>query len=184
MKHAEFHMIKRPDQLRIGSGVKLTGQRRALPIPIFTCALAFLSIICGAKVVLAASQDDDLKALAKLDTDYQRAVERSDTPTMARILADDFILVEGDGMVSTKADLLKDAANGHTKYEHQVDSDRTVRVWGDTAVITAKLWAKGLEDGKQVDYYMWFSDTYVRTSKGWSYVFGQASLALPGKPNH
>lgn len=127
----------------------------------------------------AANRQDDQKALTKLDTDYQKAVEQNDTKTMARILADDFILVEGDGTVSTKADLLKDATGGKTKYEHQVDSERTIRVWGDTAVVTAKLWAKGLEDGKQVDYYMWFSDTYVRKSSGWSYVFGQASLALP-----
>jgi ketosteroid isomerase-like protein len=135
-----------------------------------------------AGVGLAASAgngQDDQKTLAKLDADYQNAVEHNGTKTMARILADDFILVEGDGTISTKADLLKDAASGKTKYEHQVDSDRTIRVWGDTAVVTAKLWAKGLEDGKQVDYYMWFSDTYIRKPTGWSYVFGQASLALP-----
>jgi ketosteroid isomerase-like protein len=183
MKHIKFHATIRPDQLWIGSGVKRRGRRRALPFPLLTCALAFQSVISGAQVALAAGHDDDLKALAKLDTDYQRAVERNDTPTMRRILADDFILVEGDGKVSTKTDLLKDAASGQTKYEHQVDSERTIRVWGDTAVITAKLWAKGLEDGNQVNYYMWFSDTYVRTSKGWSYVFGQASLALPRKPS-
>jgi ketosteroid isomerase-like protein len=127
----------------------------------------------------AANRQDDQKTLAKLDADYQKAVEKNDTKTMARILADDFILVEGDGTVSTKADLLKDAASGKTNYEHQVDSERTIRLWGDTAVVTAKLWAKGLEDGKQVDYYMWFSDTYIRKPTGWSYVFGQASLALP-----
>jgi ketosteroid isomerase-like protein len=128
---------------------------------------------------LAADREDDLKVLAKLDGDYHRAVERNDVKTMARILADDFVLVMGDGTAYSKDDLLKDAASGATRYEHQVDSERTVRVWGNTAVVTAKLWAKGLEDGKQVDYYQWFSDTYVRTPTGWSYVFGQASLALP-----
>ena len=127
----------------------------------------------------AADRQDDQKTLAALDADYQKAVEQNDTKTMARILADDFVLVEGDGTVSTKAELLKDAASGETKYEHQVDSERTIRIWGDTAVVTAKLWAKGLEDGKQVDYYVWFSDTYIRKPAGWSYVFGQASLALP-----
>ena len=139
-----------------------------------------LAAMTGADVMAdAGNRGDDEKTLAKLDADYQRAVEQNDTKTMARILADDFILVSGDGTVYTKDDLLKDAASGNTKYEHQVDSDRTVRVWGDTAVVTAKLWAKGLEDGKQVDYYLWFSDTYIRKPAGWSYVFGQASLALP-----
>ncbi len=129
--------------------------------------------------ISAADHQDDQETLAKLDMEYQKAVERNDTRTMARILADDFILVLGDGTTLTKDDLLKDASSGKTKYQHQADFNRAVRVWGDTAVVTAKLWLKGLEDGKQVDYCQWFSDTYVRKPTGWSYVFGQASLALP-----
>jgi ketosteroid isomerase-like protein len=140
------------------------------------CTLVGIGVV-GA--IFAADRQEDQNTLAKLDAEYQKAVEQNDTRTMARILADDFILVLGDGTTLTKDDLLKDAASGKTKYEHQVDSDRTVRVWGNTAVVTAKLWLKGLEDGKQVDYCQWFSDTYVRKPAGWSYVFGQASLALP-----
>jgi hypothetical protein len=52
-------------------------------------------------------------------------------------------------------------------------------VWGDTAVVTALLWEKYTYEGKTVEKKLWFSDTYVRTPKGWKYVFGQASLALP-----
>jgi len=121
----------------------------------------------------------DRRAVAALDTKYQRAVKENDVATMASILADDFVVIEGTGRVWTKADLLESARNGTTRYEHQEDSEQTVRVWGDTAVVTAKLWAKGLEDGESVDYTEWFSDTYVRTPAGWKYVFGQASLPLP-----
>ena len=127
----------------------------------------------------AANRQDDQKTLAKLDADYQKAVEQNDTKTMARILADDFVVVEGDGKRWTKADLLESAKNGSTHYLRQEDTDRSVQIWGDTAVVTAKLWAKGIEDGKHVNYVEWFSDTYVRTPSGWSYVFGQASLPLP-----
>ena len=52
-------------------------------------------------------------------------------------------------------------------------------MWGDTAVVTAKLWEKGTDSGKAFDYTVWFSDTYVRTPQGWRYVFGQSSLPLP-----
>jgi hypothetical protein len=36
--------------------------------------------------------------------------------------------------------LLNEAREGKTVYERQEDSEQTVRVWGDTAVITALLW--------------------------------------------
>ena len=44
---------------------------------------------------------------------------------------------------------------------------------------TARLWLKGVSEGKPFERRLWFSDTYVRTQSGWRYVFGQASLALP-----
>ncbi len=122
---------------------------------------------------------NDTKTLAALDTEYQKAVENNDTKTMARILADTFILVDGSGKSYSKTDLLKEATSGKTHYKHQVDTDQTVRIWGNTAVVTAKLWVQGTEESAPANYKMWFSDTYVRTSKGWRYVFGQSSLPLP-----
>jgi len=76
---------------------------------------------------------------------------------------------------------LKDARRGRFIYELQdeVPDSQSVMVWGDTAIVTAKLRLKGLNDGKPFDRTLWFSDTYVRTDRGWRYLFGQASLPLP-----
>jgi ketosteroid isomerase-like protein len=54
-----------------------------------------------------------------------------------------------------------------------------VRVFGDTAVVTALLWIKGTSGDTPFERKLWFSDTYVRTPQGWKYVFGQSSLPLP-----
>src|SRR5215216_2510140 len=121
----------------------------------------------------------DESVVAALDTEYQEAVKNNDVAAMDRILADDFVLVTGNGKVYTKADLLKEAAEKNVIYERQEDTNQTVRVWGDAAVITALLWARGTDRGEPFDYKVWFSDTYVRTAGGWSYVFGQSSLRLP-----
>jgi len=126
-----------------------------------------------------ATLSEDQKAVALLDTQYQAAVKTNDAATMEHILADDFVLVTGSGKVYTKSDLLRDARTGVDRYEHQEDTDQSVRVFGDTAVVTAKLWEKGSENGKPFDRIVWFSDTYVRTADGWRYVFGQSSLPLP-----
>ncbi|MGA8437753.1 MAG: nuclear transport factor 2 family protein [Candidatus Sulfotelmatobacter sp.] len=129
-----------------------------------------------------ASAADDGNLVAALDTQYQAAVKENDVGAMDRILADDFVLVTGSGKTYTKADLLEEARSARLVYEHQEDSAQTVRVWGDAAVITAKLWEKGTENGKPFEYTLWFTDTYVRTTTGWRYVFGQSSLPLPKAP--
>ncbi len=145
----------------------------------------FLSLVCLVGITLAtaahgasASLVDDRRAVAALDTEYQAAVKRNDAAAMARILADDFVLVTGSGKTYIKADMLKDARSGETNYEHNDEDVQTVRVWGDTAVVTAKLWEKFTTNGKSFDHKFWFSDTYVRTPAGWKYVFGQSSLPL------
>ena len=129
-----------------------------------------------------ASITDETKIIAALDAQYQSAVQRNDADAMDHMLADDFVLVTGSGKKYTKADLLAEARSGRITYERQSDSQQTVRAWGDTAIVTAKLWAKGTADGKPFQHRLWFSDTYVRTSNGWRYVFGQSSLPLPGGP--
>lgn len=122
---------------------------------------------------------DDQPVLAALDTEYQEAVKNNDEATMDRILADDFVLVTGNGTVYTKADLLNEAAEKRIFYERQEDSQQTVRLWGDTGVVTALLWAKGTDRGEPFEYRVWFSDTYVRTPTGWRYVLGQSGVRLP-----
>ncbi len=127
----------------------------------------------------AQSSIDAEKAVAALDQEYQEAVRKNDAATMNRILADDFVLVTGTGKIFSKSDLLEEARSKRMAYERQEDSERKVRVWGDAAVVTALLWAKGKEEGKEFEYRLWFSDTYVRTDGGWRYVFAQASPRLP-----
>ena len=142
----------------------------------------FLGLLALLPVLATASPADDEKAVAALDTEYQAAVEKHDVAAMDRILADDFVLITGKGKTYTKADLLEEARSPETVYEHQSDSQQKVRVWGDTAVVTALLWAKGTSAGQPFEYKLWFSDVYVRTPGGWRYVLGQAAQRLPPEP--
>jgi ketosteroid isomerase-like protein len=151
--------------------------------PLLFGGLLFLAFITvSGRQRTTATAAEDAKTVAALDTQYQAAVKKNDAATMDRLLADDFVLVTGSGKIYTKSDLLNEARSGHMVYEHQEDTEQTVRIWGDTAVITAKLWEKGTDSGKPFDSKLWFSDTYVSTPAGWRYVFGQASLPLPKTP--
>ena len=147
----------------------------------------FAALAAGAILAAGApgrSPERDAAEVAALDTAYQAAVEQNDVATMDRIVAEDFVLVLGTGSVHDKAELLEEARSKSITWDVQreIDGSQKVRVWGDTAVVTAKLRVKGTRDGKAFDRTLWFSDTYVRTASGWRYVFGQASLALPPSP--
>src|SRR5438105_10722154 len=121
-------------------------------------ALTIWILIAMQPTTQAGSSADDEKAVEALDIEYQAAVKQNDAATMDRILADDFVLVTGLGKTYTKADLLDEARSKRMVYEHQEDSARKVRVWGDTAVVTALLWAKGTRVIKR-STKLWFSDT-------------------------
>ena len=155
-----------------------------LSSPRFRSAPVLTTLSAGLVMALVASAApaDDAKSVAALDTEFQLAVKNNDADTIGRILADDMILVTGRGAIFTRAQHIEAAQKQERIYEQQDEEPGTqvVRVWGDTAVLTAKLWIKGwAKDGKSFDYKLWFSDTYVRTPAGWKYAFGQASLPLP-----
>lgn len=149
--------------------------RRALQYSLYA---AMVALSAGP----AVASEDDRQAVAALDTAFQAAVERNDADAMKKILHPDYILVVGDGRVRTGEQLMQLARTREIEWEHQVEDDgtQTVRLFGsDTAVVTARLWLKGVRGGQAFNRRLWFSDTYVRTPQGWRYVFGQAGGDLP-----
>lgn len=143
-------------------------------------ALTGLMAMVGGSACGGASRTDE-QIVAELDRKFQAAVKVNDAKTMGLILGKDMVLVLGNGTINTRDELLQEAHDQRIIYELQ-DEDagtQTVRVWGDTAAVTARLRIKGVNNGVPFDRHIWFSDTYARTSDGWRYVFGQTSLHLP-----
>lgn len=145
-----------------------------------------LTHLMMAGVAAIAAPHADRDAVARIDRIYQRAVKANDAKTMAKILHPDFQLVLGDGRRFDRRDLLESARTRRFTYELQDEEpgSQQVAVWGDTAIVTAKLLLKATTDGQTINRTLWFSDTYVRTDRGWMYLFGQASLPLPDDPSH
>lgn len=137
-------------------------------------SLSLIMFLGAALSPFAAGASQCANNVLALDQEFQAATGRKDAAAIDRLLPDDYILITSQGAVETKAGLLVEARDPKVIYTHQEDSRQTVRIWGDTAVITALLWAAGTEDGKPFEYRVWFSDVYVCTPKGWRYSFGQA----------
>jgi ketosteroid isomerase-like protein len=125
--------------------------------------------------------EDDRLAVSALDLEFQAAVKRNDAGVMDRILHPEFAQFLGDGTLVCREDVIDAARMRLNIFEihNEDEGTQTVRVWGDTAVVTARLRIKGTNQKEPFDRTFWFSDTYIRTPTGWRNVFAQASLALP-----
>src|SRR5438445_11603912 len=85
----------------------------------------------------------------QLNDDWVKAMVRADEATLDRIMADDFYFtypLEGDD----KAQFISDVTSGDLKIEHITREQVNVRVFGTTAVLTARDSATWLYHGREL----------------------------------
>jgi ketosteroid isomerase-like protein len=87
--------------------------------------------------------------LRQLNDEWVKAIVRGDGETLNRIMADDFIFtypLEGDD----KAQFITDVTSGDLKVEHIAREQTSVRIFGSTAVLTARDSATWLYHGREL----------------------------------
>src|SRR6195256_6958286 len=85
----------------------------------------------------------------QFNDDWVKAIMRGDGETLNRIMADDFIFtypLEGDD----KAQFIADVTSGDLKIEHISREQVSVRIFGHTAVLTARDSATWLYHGREL----------------------------------
>lgn len=85
----------------------------------------------------------------QLNDEWVKAVMRRDGETLNRVMADDFFFtypLEGDD----KAQFIADVTSGDLKIEHMRREQLSVRVFGSTAVLTARDSATWLYHGREL----------------------------------
>jgi ketosteroid isomerase-like protein len=85
----------------------------------------------------------------RMNDDWVKAMIRGDAETLDQIMADDFFFtypLEGDD----KAQFIADVTSGDLKIEHISREQVNVRVFGNTAVLTARDSATWLYHGREL----------------------------------
>src|SRR5437899_10683067 len=87
--------------------------------------------------------------IRRLNDEWVKALVRRDGETLNTIMADDFIItypLEGDD----KADFIGGVTSGDLKIEHLSREQVSVRVFGHTAILTARDAATWLYHGREI----------------------------------
>jgi FlaG/FlaF family flagellin (archaellin) len=90
------------------------------------------------------------QALIKLENDWNDASVKRDVVVLGRILADDYIFTDPDGVMFTKAQNLEMLKSGDDVVTSAVATDMKVRVYGNAAIVTGLNTVKEQLKGKDI----------------------------------
>ena len=111
--------------------------------------------------------------LRQLNDEWVKALVRGDGETLDRIMADDFFMtypLEGDD----KAQFISDVTSGDLKIEHLSREQVSVRLFGSTAVVTARDSATWLYHGRELSGQYKIIMVYVERNGDWQLCAIQA----------
>ena len=122
------------------------------------------SVVLSAGAV-ALAQESVEKALMDLERQWVNASSASNGDALAPLLAADFVSVQADGAMLTKAVYV--ANTSKAKWQVNEVSAMKVQVHGDSAVVTGIWTGKGTDGaGKAYDGRERFVDTWVKMPDG------------------
>ena len=157
------------------SGAPLNGSRLklifiAVAMLVATSSLAFGQAPRNNKG--RKSKDDEARRQV-LATDDRRtdALRLNDSAPLHQIYADDYTLVTpATGAIRSKAGQINDLISGRVRYEKIEVMERTVRVYGDVAIVLAREKYSILQAGEQVGGDIRFTRTYKKFGSVWRVI--------------
>jgi len=127
--------------------------------------LLLLSVSC-----FAQSHSDLESKLIAMENAWNVAQKDHDTKALDALVADTFINTDWDGTVSNKGQFLADAKDTAYKFETVGNTNVSVFIYGNTAVVTGAYHSTGTHKGKPFDSHGRFTDTWVLINGQWKCV--------------
>ncbi len=148
--------------------------------------IALSVIFCGG--MLHASQakpkKHDLRhEIFELEDEWRDAVLKSDTSAMSALLAEDYMAITPSGILQTKQEALASMRTHRVRINTLLLSDRKVRFYGSTALVTSLAEVRGTTLEGEVSGSFRYTRVYVRDAQGrWRIVsFESSRIHQPGE---
>ena len=113
--------------------------------------------------------------LMNLEQEFSKAIVSNDLKAIEPFLAADWVIIDPDGGVIDKARFFGVIASGALTHEAMDSEDFRVRVYGDTAVVTALTRTKGKFMGQAFSTQERATDVFIRHDGKWRCVISQVT---------
>jgi len=115
---------------------------------------------------------------AALERELVAAIGKGDLATYDRIVADDYVAFEASGKTTPKADILASYRSGARRYTNLEIFDVEERIFGDTAVVSAKTKGLRKEGDRDVPNRVRYIRVYAKRDGRWRAV-AQMAATMP-----
>lgn len=123
-----------------------------------------------------ADSSSDKSMILALEGAWNQAELHHDANAAAAILADTFISVDHHGTLLNKARYLADLKDQSFRPEEISNSDTSIYLYGDVAVVTSAYRTKGSDNGKPFSHRGRFTDTWIKRNGKWQCVADHETL--------
>ncbi|HKS57674.1 MAG TPA: DUF4440 domain-containing protein [Steroidobacteraceae bacterium] len=130
-----------------------------------------LTIEIGEKIDVRNRDEEVRRQVLATDDRRTDALRRGDSKPLYQIYADDYTLVTpSTGIIRSKTEQIQDLDSGRVHYEKIEVLERTVRVYGDVAIVVAHEKYSILQAGEQVGGDIRFTRTYKQFGPDWRVI--------------
>jgi ketosteroid isomerase-like protein len=113
------------------------------------------------------------KELLNVEKEFTAAIVRNDPEAIGRFVTDDWVIINADGGIIEKERFLEVIKSGALTHEMMESDDMRVRVYGDSAVVSALTRSKGKFMGQEFTTHERSTDFFVRLNGQWRCVLTQ-----------
>ncbi len=161
-------------------------RRRLLAIKRILFAIAAVLFLVGMlqagqpKPKPKAKKHDIRHEISALEDQWRDAVLKSDTNVMGSLLAEDYMAITPSGTLQTKQEALDNMRTHKVHITGLVLSDRKVRMYGNTALVTSIAEVQGTTPDGELSGNFRYQRVYVRDAQGrWKIVSFESNKIRP-----
>jgi ketosteroid isomerase-like protein len=111
--------------------------------------------------------------LLKVEKGFTDAIARNDLKAIERFVTDDWIIISADGGTIDRERFLEVIKSGALTHHMMESDDMRVRVYGDSAVVTAVTRSQGKFMGQEFSTHERSTDVFVKVDGQWRCVLTQ-----------
>lgn len=152
-----------------------TRQRRATALLLTAFLLLALTPALHASMPLLHREDRLHREIEALESQWRTALLQNDVPSLSRLLADDYLGINPNGTLETKADVLASRRTGEVRITLLDAESVKVHVYGETAVVSSRVDVRGQSGERDISGLYRYTRVYSRREGQWKIVSFEAS---------